>query len=375
MVTPRGRRYARASCAMALRLCIDCGASRADDLALCNECQARPPAWKAAPLTLGGLMDRLWTSAGLLMVVTTCFGALIAVVAGWPVWVPALIRIAVGVMCVIAGPIAAHDLIDELFHRDHVHEEGSRRGEARTLFGRVVTGEGQATRIGDRYRPATRSQDASLVFAGMRSVNPEIARALRLSSQPRAVDVAVLSALLGLAARGRCELVLRVHRSWERPRSGKVLRRSDVNAVLVRRGARGADADGETGWLENALLAALDQLSTSAPEPPGGAALGPYRSGKGAPSAEQASGSLVTVPALLAGLTGRRAEARGWLRGNLRAEARRNPGRQDLAADQARGLGAELGAELRGEPTGPAGALLTQIRAALSDKGTAPGRS
>ena len=156
--------------------------------------------------------------------------------------------------------------VGPIVEREHRHDEidGDRRGEAATRCGRLVRGHGQSTRGPEPFVPGTPGLAAAAIFAHARDVNLSIGAALS-ASQPPAVDTALLGALLGLAARGRCALVLGTTRTWSLAGPGARTRSAEKHTWRVQRveGAR-ERAMGE-GWVESALLAALDALVAEAP--------------------------------------------------------------------------------------------------------------
>jgi hypothetical protein len=360
---------------MSLRICIECGAPlpRASRPVPCVACGARAPAWRAVPLTAGEVARRLGLAAGALVVAAVSFAGIAASMwtgAGDPLQPLQVVLSAL--MIVVAGVVNVKLLsgaFARLFRRDFRHDEreGERSGNARTVLGRLVQGEGRGTRVHGPFAPNAPSLAAAPAFASIRALSRELQRRLRSAHQPNAVETAVLAALLGLASRGRCELVVRVTRGWAMPSGGRRVRRPDHCTVMVQRVARGRDLPLEQGWVENTLLAALDALTAGAPRVQG-AQLGPYRAGaqedeRRAPRACDA----IQVEALLAAFTGGRPNAVGWLRGILKDEARRaQPPAPELEAQLAGELHEALGT---GTPRStPGRALMTQVQVGLAHR-------
>jgi hypothetical protein len=138
---------------------------------------------------------------------------------------------------------------------------------------------------------------------------------------------------------------------------------------MVRRAEHGRDLPLEEGWVENALLAALDALAVGAPAAQG-SQLGPYRAGAGAGERRDAPlAEPILLERLLEALTGGRPNAIGWLRGILKEEARR--ARSALANETVTALTAELHEAFRvGIPHGMAArGILAQVQTGLGRKG------
>ncbi len=369
---------------MSLRLCIECGAYRPRPVpwsAPCPRCDAAAPAWKPVPLTFQELSRRVVMGTVLAGGAAVAAGAIHVLCSGW-LYPPGDLRVFQVVIAVvtllfggIGGVLLLREAVEQMFHRDHVHDQrlGDRRGEARAVFGIVRRANGRATRDAGLLAPGTPGLSSMPVFVNMRALAPVIGRALR-APQPKAVDVAVLAALLGLASRGRCELVLRVTRAWQRPSGGVVRREAERFTVHVRRVAGAGALAPEQGWLENALLTALDGLSVSRSRNPPAApptVTGPYRSG--APTPPSTSEVPVLVETLMGALTGGRLKARNWLHSVLRAEAAGPsalPYEARLAV--ASRVSADLAAVLARPASSPAAALLAQIRQGLALGGRAP---
>jgi hypothetical protein len=241
------------------------------------------------------------------------------------------------------------------------------------VLGRLVKGHGSVTRDGGALAPGMPELRALPVFADIRAIGGHVARATG-GAQPKAVDLAVAAALLGLASRGRCELLVRTKRSWYKADDAALLRLPDHHTVLVRRLANGRALPLEAGWLEGALLAALDAISGArlvrAPQP---SPRGPYRQGPAAPEPAFAGEEPVLVEALMGALTGGRRKARGWLRAILRDEARRARREGDLDTGATSAVGPALAAVFKAPhrhfETSPASALLLQITHGISNAG------
>jgi len=371
---------------MSLGLCIECGAYRAGSVARsspCVRCGGAAPAWERVPLTLGGLARRVVVGAALVGGAVLLVGSAYVLCSRWlfPPGGARVLQVVLAAGMVAGGGLGAVGLlrqaVERLFQREHRHDqgEGDRRGQARALFGRVRQATGGATRDRGLFAPGTPALEALPVFVNMRVLAPDIGRALR-APQPKAVDIAVLAALLGLASRGRCELVLRVTHGWQRP-TGSVLRRDAERYTLrVRPTARAGALPREDGWLENALLTALEAVSSTppgrTPSPAGGRVAGsPYRSG--APAVRAPREGSMPIETLMGALTGGRHKARRWLHGVLRAQAAGAGAlSHEAKVTAAARVGPELAAVLRLRRAGagagpvPAAALLAQVREGLA---------
>jgi hypothetical protein len=255
--------------------------------------------------------------------------------------------------------------VGPIVEREHRHDErdGDRHGVATTRFGRLLRGHGRSTRPPEPFAPGTPGLSAAAIFAHAGEVNLRISAAVS-ASQPPAVDTAVLGALLGLAARGRCALLLRTTRNWSVTRP-KQRRRAEALTWSVRRVEGGREQAMDEGWVESALLAALDALAADGAPSPAPAA-GPYRSAVITPSASGIDGAAVPVPALIQALTRGHDPPRGWLKGVLRGEARRWA-RATRDAEVGAALGAELASLFRDRTTrARVCALFAQVRAGLA---------
>jgi hypothetical protein len=310
--------------------------------------------------------------AGLLALFATSAWALYLVTTRWQDVPGPLrpVRVGVGGLLLILATVGGYLALRETLHREYLHDEGGRRGKADALFGILLRGEGQAVRVDPPFVPGTRSLDGALVFASMRVIHPMLAKVLRSSSQPKAVDTAVLAAFLGLAARGHVELVAGWPRWW--------LKGSDVSltaratgalTVTVRRRAAGEGLREEEGWLEQALLAAIGGHRPGPPRSSGSPVTGPYRRGRDeVRDVEAADGEPVRVEAILATLTEGRRQPRLHLHRLLRAEAAGAASR----TEDAEVAGEELLSVLPRRKWGPGRALLAHVEEALADRGQPP---
>ncbi len=368
---------------MSLGLCIECGAFRAPTprRAPCHACGAAAPEWKRVPLTAAGLAHRL--GVGLLLAAVGLFLAALVMTlcSRWlgPPEPERMFQLVLLAITVIGGGVAALVLVrlamEKVFYLDYRHDqaEGDRRGEAHVVSGRVGAAAGRATRDAGVFAPGTPGLAGLPVFVNMGVFAPEIGRAMR-APYPKGADVAVLASLLGLASRGRCELVLRLTRTWTRRPGERVRKGPDRFTVRVRRiAARGA-LPPEQGWLENALLAALEAVSTA----PGQTSIravrgeGPYRSTATALAAEQRDAP-VPIDVLLGAFTGGRLEARRWLHSVLRGEAKAlGYDERRAAAERLRPeLTAVLALQRHSSGHSPAAALLLEIKEGLALGGRA----
>ena len=366
---------------MGLRLCIECGARppRAGRVP-CRACGGAPPAWRRVPITLLGLARRLAVGAVLTGSAAACVLAIFVLCTGWAhAWWPLrVLQVLLAALMLVFGGLASCVMLraafEQLVAREHVHDQPGRPGSAHTVLGRLVKGRGHGTRDGGALAPGTPEVTALPVFADIRAIGGHVGSALG-GAQPKAVDLAIAAALLGLASRGRCELLVRTTRSWYKGEAPAPLTRvPDQHTVLVRRLASGRALPLEAGWLEGALLAALDALGgTHAARAPQPSPRGPYRQGLVVPAPTFTGEEPILVETLMGALTGGRRKARGWLRAILRDEARRARREGDLDARATSTVGPALAAVFKAPPrrfgTSPAAALLVQITHGISNAG------
>jgi hypothetical protein len=283
-------------------------------------------------------------------------------------WIAKLALLSV-IGLVMGGAVAyvAKRGVGPIVEREHRHDErdGDRRGEAATRFGRLVRGQGRSTRPPMPFVPETPRLAAAAIFAHAGDVNLSLGTALS-SSQPPAVNTAVLGALLGLAARGRCALLLGTTRTWSLAGPGAKTRSTEAHTWTVQRVEGARERAMDEGWVESALLAALDALAAETPSAAPG--VSPYRTAGTAPSAPGIEGAAMPVPALIRALTGGREHPRSWLKGILRREAGRRAARGAPDPEVGAALGQELASIFyrdRAMRT-PLRALLVQVGAGLA---------
>lgn len=380
---------------MSLRLCVECGARTPRPPKPCGSCGAPASTWVPLPFTLGDEaqrrgLRRLGLSVAAAVLIAGLVVAVVVLGSASPLGrSTVLLQALLVLVAVFVGFFAVASFMEgamELSERRYRHDDGERRGTARMGLGPLWEASGSVTGPGVVFAPGAPGLTAAVVLTHIRDLAPAVGRALQ-RDQPSAVDVAVTAALLGLASRGRCELVLRTTRSWEKTEHQAVRRHLPSHTLWLRRDARALGQPPEDGAVEAAILVALGQDGVAAAAEPG-AKGGVYRR---APEVDgPPAGELISIEQMMLGLIGKRPYPRGWLRRKIRKQVRQEahasphaapatgePGQRRrrpptserrLGEEETAALARQLTALLSTGPDGiaaPSAALLRQVSAAL----------
>lgn len=364
---------------MALRLCVECGARPPRPPKPCGRCGAAPSTWVRVPFTRSEsdeqearriLLNALvWSGATLVLGVGVyLLGGSGPVVSNPIVVLQAFLLLA----AVGSGAVAFVCLLQfasGLSERRYRLDDGERVGTATGIGGRLWEATGSVTKSGVVFAPGAPDLTATLVFDNIRHLARDVGRALQ-RAEPSAIDLAITAGLLGLAARGRCELVVRTVQSWRKAAYEPVRSKPPRHGVWVRRCAGGEAPSPEEDAVEAAILAAFGPAEQASPSSAAVSREGDRR----APASDAVlAGDLVSIGRLVSTLVGDRPHARGWLRGMIKTQGRREgrnrPRPRLLDEPEAAALGRRLaGLFARGADgvASPSAALLFQVEEALS---------